>query len=693
MTGLGAFGVRVLGLLGIVFLCEAGADWKPIGPAGGGDFNQVFVSGSYLFASEHRGVWRSADKGVTWTCIQPGILPVSFLEVGSKLYETGTTLVSSDHGTTWKSSLEGSAGADSVAWNGIWESAFIGRYWVVTTRKGIYRSPDSGATWNRVANNPWPPDYQYNQVIKEGASLLVVNESGYYRSNDSGSKWEKLPGGAPGVDFQVVPMGRFLIRLGYDTTYRSSDFGGTWQKIARTADLFPPFLADGKDLYATGEADWASVLLRSSDSGQTWTEAGRINGNQSPISSLAFAGDTLYAGTYTQGVYRSFDRGAHFEQTSLASLNVVTLATNGKSLWAGAYGGGALFRINAGADGWSRPEVAVEGIRNISAIALDGEKVFAAELCCALHLSRDGGATWLGLPTQGANVNGVEAAAAKDGVLMLASNGCVYRLPDSASEWQRCVMSLPHRSSSSNSKFLVTDHAIFLGDSAGVFRSKDLGAHWDTVNHGLQGEVHMLAEGAGAIYAGGTQGVFRSEDQGDSWTRMNSDKTRFKSLAAAGRALFAGSDSGAYVSIDEGKNWAAASDGLTVVKSITSLAVFGENLYAGTSASIWQRPLSELAPVSVNLSGSAAPAGGSLDARVIRTARGPAIAFNVPSRGPVRLDLYDFSGRQVGALVDRVLDQGPAEAILGDRGLTFGGYILRLRADGQEKTFKIALTP
>lgn len=102
-----------------------GPGWKSVGPSGGGEFSQLFVSGGYLFASEQRGVWRSADGGVTWTCIQPGIIPVGFMEVGSKLYETGTTLQSSDHGSTWKSSVNGS-GPDSVVWQGICSLAFSG---------------------------------------------------------------------------------------------------------------------------------------------------------------------------------------------------------------------------------------------------------------------------------------------------------------------------------------------------------------------------------------------------------------------------------------------------------------------------------------------------------------------------------------------------------------------------------------
>ncbi|MBW8889819.1 MAG: hypothetical protein JF616_18830 [Fibrobacteres bacterium] len=700
MTVTKAFGVRVLGLFGILSACEAGADWKPIGPTGGGKIDPVFVSDAYVLASSPQGVWRSADRGGSWTFIQPEINAIYFREVGTKLYEAAyrknlpslQILESSDHGTTWKSRLEGVARADSMAWQGIRESAWLGRYWVVTSRDGIYRSPDSGVTWKRIADLPWPNDYQSNQVFGQSASLIVVNETGYYRSLDSGSSWEKLPSGLPpGVSFPVQPLGRYLIGFHRDSTYRSSDLGATWQRF-HSPSLFSLNSEDNGRLYARAEGDNSSLLMFSSDSGESWAWIGLFGGSPNSLTSLATVGDTLFAGTNAMGVYRSFKLGADFEQTSLPSQDVAILAANGTSLWAGARGGGGLFRLDGNANGWIQAQGTALGFGSINAIAFDGETIVVADSSGSVRITRDGGTTWSEPPLSGAGVTSINAIAVKNGSLLLASNGCVYRFFDIASEW-RCVQPLPRRNSIDDAKFLVTSGAVFLGDSAGVIRSRDGGAHWDTVNHGLEGEVRFLAEGAGWIYAVGTRGVFRSQDEGDSWTRMNPDRTRFKSLATVGQALFAGNDSGVFVSIDEGKNWALANEGMSVSTFINSLAVFGEDLYAGTDASVWKRPLSELVPGTINVSGSGMAARSLIEMRVIRTGRGPAVAFNVPAKNRVRLDMYDFSGRQVGNLVDKVLDQGPAEALLSGSGISSGGYILRLRTGGQQRTVKIALTP
>lgn len=695
-------GRRVSVLLGIALVCAgaAGAGWKSVGPAGGGRFSTLFASGGYLLASNLHGVWRSADRGATWDCVQPGTQADYFVEAGSKLYEVGhptprdafLVMVSSDHGATWKSRLAGIDSVAFMAWKSIQASAFIGRYWVVAGADAVYRSADSGATWKKATDLlPWVFGEE-TRIFEQGGSLIAINRSGCSRSVDSGATWvSKSLGPRPGVRVPLQPFGRFLIGALDDTVYRSPDFGATWQRFPPPS-AFDPIVAHGKDLYATAKSDQASRVMRSSDSGETWVEAGRIGKSANQIASLLFMGDTLFAGTVSFGVLRSTDRGAHFEQTSLPAMDVTSLAADAKTLWAGVSGTPGIYRFAADAGTWALTAFSDSALRSIRSIAVDGETVFAAENCCHAHLSRDGGADWIDLPAKVSDLEDIYAAAAQDGAYLIAARKCVYRLSDTASQW-RCVQLLPRAPNGDFPALVAAGGSFFLGDSAGVFRSRDGGAHWDTVNHGLQGEVHHLAASGGNLYAGGSQGFFRSMDLGGSWTRMDSVRSSLEALAGAGQALFAGRDTGVYVSQDEGKTWAPANEGLSGAP-ITSLAVLGPDLYAGTGgAGVWKRPLSELVPGIVNLPGSGFAANRDPDLRVVGTARGPAVVFNVPAQGLVRLDLFDCTGREVAGLAVGVLDRGPAEAALPGREVPPGAYILRLRAGGRENTVKIALTP
>ena len=689
------FRAPALALSACISLTAAEAGWKPIGPAGGAGIDPVLVSGGHILAGTFDGLWRSSDWGSTWTLTQPGIYAYYLHAAGGKLYapaigSAAVSLASSDHGAAWQP-VPAAEPADTMAWRGIRTSAFIGRYWVVAGVDAIYRSPDSGGTWLRIADRPWRDGYVY-QVFRMGASLVAVHEEGYFRSADSGASWQKVSESPrPGFSPRLSALGRFLVGWDLDTLYRTADFGATWQRTY-SPYLGSPILTDGRALYAVKAGTPEAMLVRSSDTGRTWQEIAPLDANQGPLSSLAIVGDTLIAGTFAMGVYRSFDGGAHWEQTPLPNLRAVTLAADGKSLWAGTDGGGGLFRLDKEATAWTRPAVSMPENGNVGSIALDGETVFAAGICCELHLSRDGGRSWSDPPARRADLNSIDAVAAKDGALLLAAGECVYRYPSGASQWE-CVLPKPRPRSGSAPGFLVTQSAVFFGDSSGIFRSRDAGAHWDTLNHGTSGEVHLLAEGDGAIYAGGAQGFFRSGDQGGTWTRTNPDPVRFRALAAIDRTLFAGDDNGVYVSLDEGKSWAAANEGLPAPLGISSLAVFGSELFMGTRASVWKRPLAELVSGITGSAGAGPSAARRLDMRIIRTGRGTAVAFDVPAKGRVRLDGFDLSGRHILTLADAVMDPGPAEAVFPGPGLPPGGYILRLRAGLRERTARIAITP
>jgi BNR/Asp-box repeat len=105
---------------------------------------------------------------------------------------------------------------------------------------------------------------------------------------------------------------------------------------------------------------------------------------------------------------------------------------------------------------------------------------------------------------------------------------------------------------------------IFTCTSAGVFRSRDLGASWIAKKNGLK---NLLT--SGIVYAAPylivvtPTGAFRSADQGDNWESAGLDQKDVRCIATVQGVLLAGTNGeGIYRSIDFGKNWAGANTGL-----------------------------------------------------------------------------------------------------------------------------------
>jgi hypothetical protein len=90
----------------------------------------------------------------------------------------------------------------------------------------------------------------------------------------------------------------------------------------------------------------------------------------------------------------------------------------------------------------------------------------------------------------------------------------------------------------------------------------------------------------------------------------------------------------------------------------------------------------------------AEPAEGvRLDApRPNPAARAATVGFHLPESGPVRLDVFDATGRRVAVLVDGVRPAGPHEAALDVSGLSGGVYLVRLGAsrDTVARLFAVA---
>ena len=287
------------------------------------------------------------------------------------------------------------------------------------------------------------------------------------------------------------------------------------------------------------------------------------------------------------------------------------LAVNGNSIFAGTERGGVFLSINNGAS-WAAVDSGLPSYIGVWSLAVSGSNIFAGTQGMAgVYLSTNNGTSWTAAGSGitypyvyplGASSGNVFAGA--DGLYLSTNNGASWTLVDSLGA----------------SCFAVSGGNIFAGTGYGVSLSTNNGTSWTLVDSFLPASsyVSALAVIGGNIFAGASGrldiedqdetiiwgvGVFLSSNNGRSWTAVNSGLTDtvVTSLAVSGSNIFAGTDSGVFLSTNNGTSWHAVNSGL--VTGITSLVVSDRYIFAavgglpGAIGEVWRRPLSEMVGV------------------------------------------------------------------------------------------------
>ena len=150
--------------------------------------------------------------------------------------------------------------------------------------------------------------------------------------------------------------------------------------------------------------------------------------------------------------------------------------------------------------------------------------------------------------------------------------------------------------------FTSYQNNIFVGTyTAGPFLSTNNGLSWTLVNYGLPANtgVSALAVIGNNIFAGIEDpssyglglGIYLSTNNGSNWTQISKGLTGtfIHTFAIKGNCIFAGTDpyygggGGVFLSTDNGSNWTQVNNGLPTDISVYSLAVSGDNIFAGTT--------------------------------------------------------------------------------------------------------------
>ncbi|MEE4154705.1 MAG: glycosyl hydrolase [Erythrobacter sp.] len=285
-----------------------------------------FPGGShhYLVATASGGLWETTDAGVSWKPLfdTQGSYALGVVEIApsdNKTIWVGTgennaqrsvgfgdgVYKSTDGGKSWTNMGLKASGHISQIWINPEDADHVlvaaqGPLWSDGGDRGLYKTTDGGATWERILNidaytgiNEFVvhPD-DHDQIIASSYQRrrhvwVLINGgpgSGIHRTSDGGKSWAKVSAGLPSEEMGRIglamapsaPNTVYAIIEGQPDEqglYRTGDFGQNWEKRSEHASsgamYYHEIFVDPKDPETLYSVDTFSS--RSTDGGKTFS--------------------------------------------------------------------------------------------------------------------------------------------------------------------------------------------------------------------------------------------------------------------------------------------------------------------------------------------------------------------------------------------------------------------------------------
>jgi hypothetical protein len=329
---------------------------------------------------------------------------------------------------------------------------------------GVFKSIDRGATWNRLTSTTpsatisdaayaW---YYVNRlaISGNGATLLAAtrgyygNSGGIWRSTDGGTTWSQRYNSGRVMDLRFDPN---------DAT----------KAIAHSVS------------YNFGTSQWESNIIKSTDSGQTWTA-------QKTFTNTDIRIELAYAASNSQILYASVNQNS----------GDIWKSTDGGTTWGAARIGNPQ---HLGNQGWYNNTIWID--------PTDPNHVVAAGL--DVYRSTNGGTTWTKISNWGNNQVDIRYGSGTS------------HTPHSD---HHALVSDPGYNG-------TTNRVLYNGNDGGLYRAPDIAlagesSGWDELNNGLGLTQFYSVAGkssAGTRIIGGAQdnGMLYNGGPGTSWKMFN----------------------------------------------------------------------------------------------------------------------------------------------------------------------------
>lgn len=523
----------------------------------------------------------------------------------------------------------------------------LGALWSDSEERGVYKSTDGGKTWNKilyigpstgaadVIMDPKNPSVLYTSMWEFRRTGWGFSSGGktsaLYKSTDSGKTWNKIHNGFPEGDLgriavAIAPSDNNILYSVLETgekatngLWKSTDAGKSWEHLNNDFGLtvrpfyFSRITIDPKNPDVIVKGGLNGSISR--DGGKTFKSLGNMHSDIHDVVFDINNSDVLYSGT-DGGIYRSWDGGSTFEIVENLPLSQFYHISVDNETPYNVYGG---LQDNGS---WYGPSSSPGGVnaRDWNSVGYgDGFRVLKHPTKNIIYSEMQGAENvWRfdvdknrtrtvqpmkrkGDPDLRFNWNAPMAVSAHAPDRFYMGSQFLHKSDDMGESWDIISPDLttndPSKQDQAKSGGLSVDNSgaenhttiftiaespldeniIWVGtDDGNVQVTKDGGKNWNNVTANLVGipantwvyHIEASVHGKGTAYAvfeGHTTGdmkpyTLKTTDYGKTWKNIISDDVygfvrNIQEDYVSEDLLFLGTELGLYVTIDGGNNW------------------------------------------------------------------------------------------------------------------------------------------
>jgi photosystem II stability/assembly factor-like uncharacterized protein len=477
----------------------------------------------------------------------------------------------------------------------VWDVEAFGNIVYVATNKGIYKSTNGGEDWTFMPEKIG----ELSLLTFSGTNPDIVytsNGKTIFKSIDGAAIWRTLERNLPSDVFSVVQLevdpadpqivytrvqlakrtGEFTHEITGEVVFKTIDGGEAWSEISGFEFERSDLIIDPHNPNIQYKATSIGVA-KSKDGGKTWETTGWVA--RSAISLIVDQADpdTIYVGTEGNGVWRSVDRGIHWDEAGLEGAIVYSLEAafeeRGGLILAVAGTDRGIFKAHKSirAETWD-----LAGAGNFGGyVTIDPQNPGIFYAGSRLKIFRD---------PQNPDIFSVDEGGKE-----------VLKSLDAGETW--VPKELKPLTTFSSIRYITIDphnsavvYAIN-NDNGGIYKSINAGENWQRISAGLEGayasSLVVAPDDPNTLYLGiweakgeaVTPGVFRSNDGGNTWRYQSLANKKIRTLkidsSTTPYTIYAGTyGQGAYKSTNKGETWVSLDEELILQGvSVNAIAV------------------------------------------------------------------------------------------------------------------------